>query len=315
MGLYDRDYYREAANPGSAGFGTRSLVAILIATNVGVWIVQLAFMQTGDPAEDNPFIQRYLHCSFDGVFRQGYVWQLLTANFLHDTGIFHILMNMLLLFFFGRDVEGLYGKRDFLIFYLLAGVFGMLAQITIVHDTQVVGASASVLGVMILFALHNRDRTLQLLFPPIAIKAWVICAFLVVINLLGSLVALIRDPSAPGSEKGVAYIAHLGGIGFAFLYYFVDLRWKTIRDVHLRKVFSRRPRRARRAPVQEGRVISFRKIEVEEPLIEQRDEQVIEISERIDVLLDKISQGGQDSLTEEELEFLRENSQRYRSQR
>ena len=116
MGLYDRDYYRDINSAGTLGLRSQSAITTLIVINVVVWVLQ--WFLYGIYRED--VLTRPFGCSPQALFQQGAIWQLVTANFLHHVkNPFHILFNMLFLYFFGRELESIYGKRDFLIFYLL----------------------------------------------------------------------------------------------------------------------------------------------------------------------------------------------------
>lgn len=309
MGLYDRDYYRDIESSGSLGLRSRSVVTALIAMNAAVWVVEVIL-------KDYPgYFKNLLACSPAGVFEHGQVWQLLTANFVHDEmSIFHILNNMLFLYLFGRDLEAIYGKRDFLIFYLLAGMFAMFAQAGIGYlrreNSLVFGASGSVSGVVVLFTFFFPQREI-FIFGLFAVPAWLLCLLFLLINLSGA----VGMNSAP-----IAYWAHLGGAAMGALYRFVDLRWNTVASRYLRGAsrylegLFQRNRRSRisRPPGgrRPGKIIPFpeaqRRSGREAP---ERDA----ISERIDQLLEKISREGKESLTPEELEFLKANSQFYRS--
>ena len=119
MGIYDRDYVRREG-PGFLGsFVERGRVCRwLVGINVAVFIVQILTSPTG-PFPEIPFTQAF---GLDVPHMlQGQVWRLLTYAFLHDPDhILHILFNMLFLWWFGSDVEDLYGPREFLAFYLTA---------------------------------------------------------------------------------------------------------------------------------------------------------------------------------------------------
>ena len=69
-----------------------------------------------------------LAASPDGVLHHFRIWQLLTATFLH-ADIWHLLGNMWFFWIVGREMESLYGSRDFLIFYLCAAIFSTLAWV------------------------------------------------------------------------------------------------------------------------------------------------------------------------------------------
>ena len=253
-----------------------------------------------------------------------FVWQPLTANFLHDTGtlaLAHIGFNMLMLFMFGRELESRLGALDFTIFYLSAGIFAMLAQVTFSHlfgrDVQVVGASGSVMGLLMLFCLLDPQRRVQILFFPVAIPLWVIGALAIAYSFLG---AGAGASSQGGNGPATAHVAHLGGLLGGVLYRYVDLTWNTIRHRHLARLFRRRSR----ARVDRAKIVAFPGLTPGEldtdpdlpppPPLAEDDPETERISRRIDELLDKISRDGQDSLSAEELEFLQANSSRYKSQ-
>src|SRR5262249_30568104 len=97
-------------------------------------------------------VSEWLELKVDLVM-QGQVWRLLTYAFLHSIGgVFHILFNMIVLWWFGTDVEDLYGPREFLAIYLVAAVIGGIA-FSIVHlvagqpDESCVGASGAVMAI------------------------------------------------------------------------------------------------------------------------------------------------------------------------
>jgi membrane associated rhomboid family serine protease len=90
---------------------------------------------------------------------RGQVWRLVTAAFLHDRGgVFHILFNMLALFWFGVTLESMYGGREFLIFYLAGAVAASLAHVGLDlylgSNVPAVGASGAVMAVLMVYAIH-----------------------------------------------------------------------------------------------------------------------------------------------------------------
>lgn len=303
MALHDRDYYR---NSGPGAFRLTSLWVVLLALNVGVWILQLVLLRTDFHLED------YFACWPEEVFGKGHFWQLVTANFLHaPKEFYHILFNMFGLFIFGRELEPMYSRRDFLTLYLGAGVVAMLAHVVmgLANDSPnpAIGASGAVVGLAVLFALHFPTRELWF-FGILPIQAWLLVVIWVGADILGSF----------DNQSGIAHFAHLGGAAFAFIYHFADLRFDSVR-----RRLGGRSRRKRRRPGDElirtrtaprqrkAETIQFPFPDNEggaEP--KERDA----ISARIDELLDKISRDGKESLTSDELEFLRTNSQHYRSQ-
>jgi len=297
MGLYDREYYRD--KPGGFRGLMSSMVMILITINILIWIIQVVLYRSSFHPADS------LGCTPSDVFGKMYIWQIVTANFLHaPERIWHILGNMIFLFFFGRELEAIYGKRDFLIFYLFAGSVAILSEAAISYyllerDPTIIGASGAVMGTVVLFTLFYPTRKIYLGLM-IPIDAWLLCIIFVLLDISGAL----------GGSTGVAHWAHISGGICGLLYRFLDLRWETMQSRFRGLLGSSRSRRRRPRlytppPEPDPPVVSE-----SPPERKERDP----ISERIDEILDKISKRGKESLTEEELDFLKRNSSRYSSE-
>ena len=133
MGIYDRGWYRNEGPSFLDSLANRGRVCWwLIAINVGVFIVQVLSRPAQDPwmrtliDPDGPFTSAFI-LDVNKVM-DGQVWRLLTYAFLHSTAsLWHIAMNMLFLYLFGREIEDLYGAGEFLAFYLVAAVVGGVA--------------------------------------------------------------------------------------------------------------------------------------------------------------------------------------------
>jgi len=127
-------------------------------------------------------------------------WTLLTSMFVHG-GTGHILMNMLMLYFFGRFVLGLLGENRFLLIYFVGGLAGSLLFILIGEPgARVIGASGALYGVM---------GTLAVLQPRIKVLVF----FMIPVDLWLVVVAggvLLRQPD-------VAWEAHLGGLALGLV--------------------------------------------------------------------------------------------------
>jgi len=309
MGFQDRDYYRE-----SPGMRLRSAVAILLLANGAVWLFQVFFIRWLD-------LREYLGCNPDAVFRRGWIWQIFTANFVHDTyRIGHILGNMLFLFFFGRELETIYGRRNFLIFYLAAGCTAIFAEAAIthfVHDRPalIFGASGAVMGTVVLYTLLFPKKEIYLGFL-IPVQVWLLCIIYVLLDLSGALL-----PERIPGKSSVAHWAHLFGAAVGLAYRYVPFGWGNlagpIRRLRWRLGLSRgprlvrEPRRGREAEADRELGRDLTVSPPPPPPLPQRDP----ISERIDGLLEKIHRSGQTSLTPEELDFLKKNSGKYKSDR
>jgi len=182
-------------------FGWTTTIKALIISNA------LIFLATLVVARREPRIILWLGFNRD-LFLSGFIWQPITYMFIHG-GLWHLLGNMLGLFFFGGDVERHLGRRNFLIMYFLCGVVGAMLSMIDPPPGAVIGASGGVFGVLIAFAVLFPDARL-ILFPiPIPIKARylaVFYCFITVASLLGT------------GNDGIAHWAHLGGIAVGYLF-------------------------------------------------------------------------------------------------
>jgi membrane associated rhomboid family serine protease len=150
------------------------------------------------------------------VLNQFWVWQVATYMFLHG-GIFHIAFNMLALWMFGAELERIWGTRYFLKFYFVTGIgAGMLTVLfsllpfEFAHQVQrsiIIGASGSIYGLLLAYALYFPDRPIYMYFLfPIPAKVFV--------AIMGA-IALYSSLSDAG---GVANATHLGGLLVAYLF-------------------------------------------------------------------------------------------------
>jgi membrane associated rhomboid family serine protease len=131
-------------------------------------------------------------------------WTIVTNMFVH-AGFFHILGNMLMLYFFGTYLLGLVGDKKFLLVYFIAGLMGNLAFLAIGNQfTTAIGASGALYGVMGAMAVM-RPRLKVYLWFMIPVDLWIVV-------IIGALII------APG----IAWQAHLGGLAVGLIagYYF-----------------------------------------------------------------------------------------------
>jgi len=155
-----------------------------------------------------------------GLVVRGWLWQLISYSFLH-VGLFHILFNMLWLWMFGAQLEMDWGKNKFVEFYFFCVVGAALTTIAvsftgvggITPATSTVGASGGVLGILMAFGLIYGDQEIMLFPIPFSIRAKYFVAGIAFIELISAI-----NAAAPGRGQGIAYIAHLGGLLFGFLY-------------------------------------------------------------------------------------------------
>jgi membrane associated rhomboid family serine protease len=145
--------------------------------------------------------------------------RILTSSFLHE-GLAHLVLNMLLLYVFGREVEKAIGWVEFIAFYAAACFVSTIVHVAVVFaalppyyaDRVVVGASGAVAGVMGLYAVRFHRRVVNfggLVLPVLLlIMAWLL------VNLGLGILVLYRDEVLGVSIKYVSYWSHLGGLAF-----------------------------------------------------------------------------------------------------
>ncbi len=237
-------------------------------------------------------------------------WTPLTYMFVHG-GFMHLLMNMLMLFFFGPPVEGRLGSDAFVRFFIACGLGGAALSFLFAFNASVVGASAAVMGVMVAFALYWPDAQIWIwgIFP---VPAKVLVTILVVVDLYGAINA------NPGDT--VAHFAHLGGVVVAVAY----VKWwqpRHLKDWKARAagpsekkspgIFGglRGPRRGNLTVTRGG--VTDRSPGRPPSMVGRREEE--RLLDEVDRVLDKISRDGIGALTPEERKLLEDVSRRDRS--
>jgi len=278
-------------------------VFLLMAINIGVFVCDAILKSQKIELSD------YLALSVEGL-QKGYIWQILTFQFMHG-GIMHIFLNMMTLYFIGRMLEAGIGKKEFLRLYLISGAFGGLLQIGCswiapqhFGSVAVVGASAGVFGVVGAYAaLYPYQRLTLLLFfvIPISMQAKTLIYLAGAMALYGIIF--------PGDN--IAHAAHLGGMICGILY---------LRSHHLlawRRPHNTGPRGNNNSKWFSNPVQSFKiyggsaPVEGQPRPEESRTVTVVDVAEeddfmekKVDPILDKITRQGIQSLTAEEREIL-----------
>ncbi|MDB5135314.1 MAG: rhomboid family intrarane serine protease [Mucilaginibacter sp.] len=211
-------------------------------------------------------------------------WTPITYMFMH-AGIFHILFNMLWLYWMGQIFEEYLGDKRTIGLYLLGGLTGALffvlsynafplfTNTDAVIGSTVVGASASVMAIIIATATLLPNYSISLMFIGSVKLKW-IAVFYIIIDFLG-----VAGPNAGGE------IAHLGGALFGFIYV------KQLQRGHdwigaISNIFKSRSKL---------KVVAKNSDKNSNSLPRQ---------EEIDRILDKISKSGYDSLSKQEKEVL-----------
>jgi hypothetical protein len=195
---------------------------------------------------------------------------------------------------FGRDVEAIYGRREFFALYMVLLAAGSVAWSVANRfmgtplSASLIGASAAVVGVVLLYILHYPHRTLLFMFV-LPVPAWLVGVGMIGYDLYGAMV-----------DRGdnVACGAHLAGAALAFAYF--QGRWNfTNFFQRLTHSFGRggRPR-----------------LRVHQPLPDEPAEPV-ELTQEVDRILEKIHREGEASLTRQERQTLENASRQYQQRR
>jgi membrane associated rhomboid family serine protease len=285
--LEDRQYMRRPS------FGhRRSATIALIVLNILLFIAQNILENRW------PQLHAYLALSVDGL-RHGYLWQLLSFQFLHST-IGHLLFNCFAIFMFGRSVEEAVGQKPFLALYFCSGVIGGLFQslsnIIFGQAASVVGASAGAFGLTAAYAVLFPDSVILLLFIlPVPARFFLI---------IGAIIAGLGITPAtehlvvPLTGPNVAHAAHLGGLITGILFVRYAVHWR---------LSWPRMQRPGRSPVRRLVKVHSQKpsgwgIDRSHPEEELPAEEFV--SKEVDPILDKITAHGIHSLTERERRIL-----------
>ena len=229
------------------------------------------------------------------------IWTLLTHSFLHSTGfIFHVIGNVIALYFLGRELLPMLGPRRFLGLYATATLVGALAW-TAVHwrfggGETLIGATAAVDALFIVFACFfpNKELNFLLFFLfPVTLKPKHIAYALAAFDLCVLLFAEIPGALLP-FNIAIASSAHLGGMAVGFLYYrFVhDARW-FLKSGPSETELPRWMKRGKKAVV----IPPAEQVSAETPE---------DIRAEVDRILDKINSHGFGALTPDEKRMLDE---------
>ena len=269
---------------GFGGFALTPMVKKILFANFGVFLFTLLLPPR--------FVLEWLAFRPDHVLTRP--WGAFTYMFVH-AGPMHVLFNMLVVFFFGPPLEGRWGSNEFVRYYLVCGLGGVLLAFLLAPAAPIVGASAACYGLMLAFAMNWPDAPIYVwgIFP---VQAKWLVGVLFLITLLNAF-------GAPGGP--VAHMAHLGGIVSGFIYMKADWRPRE----RLAALRQRTARARRLAIVPQDNEAS--------PAVPRaggwRAADEGDLLDAVDRVLDKISAEGITALTPEERSLLDEVSRRNRT--
>ncbi|XKE45945.1 rhomboid family intramembrane serine protease [Halomonas organivorans] len=134
-----------------------------------------------------------------------HLWQLLSYAFLHGS-LFHLFINMFVLWMFGSPLERDWGSQRFALYYFLCVLGAGAVQLLVVSTgdfAPTVGASGGVYALLLAFGMRYPNQYILLLIPPIPMKAKYFVIVIGVVELWSGIA---------GTREGVAHFAHLAGM-------------------------------------------------------------------------------------------------------
>ena len=245
-------------------------------------------------------------------------WTIGTYMFVHG-GFWHIALNVYMLYVFGPRVEHAWNATEFTKLYIAAGLGGWLFHLVFARDALLIGASSAVLGVSLAYATQWPDDEVYL-FGVLPLKVKWMVAFLVCLNLIVGM-------AGGGTGGGMAYLAHLGGLAAGWWYLRSASTGARIERFRQRvsavpdlpdeapRAVPRSMPRAREKGNDIDEIVARSNAAVarrQAPDIQPDEQRPRPRASDLDVVLDKISQHGIDSLTSIERRLLEEWSRELR---
>jgi membrane associated rhomboid family serine protease len=184
MGIYDRDYYRETS--GYLSFDKRFQACTILALLYVCFFVFQAVRDGKVNRLQHGSLTERLELNASKVL-DGELWRVITYAFVHDpANIVPIVVNVIFLISFGRQLENLHGWKEFLAYYLLSGFLAglgfTLAATVFRSDGALLGPVGSITAALVLFALRFPHRSVQLFFV-LPCRIWVLLALYLIINV------------------------------------------------------------------------------------------------------------------------------------
>jgi membrane associated rhomboid family serine protease len=249
MGIHDRDYYRDDSGRWGAASAHRGVIA-LIAVITSLSLVNFAAREerevpgAGGQVVFVNVLEEALRFEYPKIVPEVQLWRFGTSFLLTRDIFLGLIFGGLLLYFFGGELEILYGTGRFLTFFLLAGVLAnvlkfLLALGNVGVTAATYGTSAPMFATMVLFAFHYPHRPIRIWFL-LPIPVWVLVLIYLGINLL-----LLLGAVAGRSGEAIPHaIEPLVGAAVGFLYFRTRGRLFAFADVFANLFRKRRVRRS-----------------------------------------------------------------------
>ena len=271
--------YRLQFNPGELAYKPQiftDAIKILVSINFGIYILQSI------SGKEDSFFKLFglVPSSFisDLMLWQPFTYMFLHAPFYSSVGISHILLNMLGLWVFGRELEQAWGKTHFLKYYFITGVgSGLITYFfQMGSDNPVIGASGAVYGILLAYGISYPNRMLYI-WGIIPVKSMWLVIIMGSIAFFGVL----------GNSDGISHITHISGMVIGYILLKKNWRWKDV-------LFA----------------IRKKTIEFQVQRHEEKNIKVNMLQKDIDMILEKIQKLGFSGLSDEEKSKLYEASKK-----
>ncbi|MEZ5433196.1 MAG: rhomboid family intramembrane serine protease [Verrucomicrobiales bacterium] len=217
MGIYNRDYMKDSSGTGRGPGWT--IVGWLIALNVAVYVIQHLLLDQTSPGGGFS-----LGDLFNGRF-----YTLVTSLFVH-AGIMHIVFNMAMLFFAGKELLARVGLRHFLWVYFLGGISGTVLEAAVTalqgYNVNQIGASGAIMALICALATlipWHRFSFLFFFVIPVTLTMRTFVMVLIGLDLVLGLIGVFSASTESLLGGKVAHFAHLGGAFWGLFYGWVIL--------------------------------------------------------------------------------------------
>ena len=271
--------YRLQFNPGELAYKPQiftDAIKILVSINFSIYVLQSI------SGKEDVFFRLFglVPSTFvsDLMLWQPFTYMFLHAPFYSSVGISHILLNMLGLWVFGRELEQAWGKTHFLKYYFITGVGSGLINylFQMGSDNPVIGASGAVYGVLLAYGVSYPNRMLYI-WGIIPVKSMWLVIIMGSIAFFGVL----------GNADGISHVTHISGMVIGYFLLKKRWRWKDV-------LFA----------------IRKKTIEFQVQRHEEKDIKVNMLQKDIDMILEKIQKLGFSGLSDEEKSKLYEASKK-----
>ena len=212
--------YRLQFNPGEVAYKPQlftDAIKILVSVNFCIYILQSV------SGKEDAFFRLFglVPSTFmsDLMLWQPFTYMFFHAPFYSSVGISHILLNMLGLWVFGRELEQAWGKTKFLRYYFITGIgSGLITYFfQMGSDNPVIGASGAVYGILLAYGVSYPNRMLYIwgLIPVRSMWLVIIMGSIAFFGLLGN-------------ADGISHVTHISGMVIGYVLLKKKWRWRDI---------------------------------------------------------------------------------------